>query len=273
MKKVRFRINFWFIFFILLPLMSHPLYASTFDQQIMEIQLIDNQLKVNIKNTDLQQALEKVSQLSGINIYLDKKLKRNITTSFSGLSIEEGLKRIVYPDSYVMFYSKDHGQVSKEGILELAVKEVRIFPSGQNPIASEYIKTNDTKNYLGTGKEKNLFRTQDTIHQYPIMRGYSGWASRERIIRPQNEQQEQYQKAKERYDQWKKDKYLTQQEEAIESMHTRGRTRANKLRDIAIRMNDPQKWAEYYQMQRSFDKRQGQENALNIEKTKKNVRK
>jgi hypothetical protein len=60
-----------------------------------------------------------------------------------------------------MFYSKGHDKGNKEVILELSIREGRIFSSGQQPIARTIKKVGETKSYLLTKEDKNLATIQD----------------------------------------------------------------------------------------------------------------
>ncbi len=90
-----------------------------------------------IEGQPLKQVMETVIKETGINVFIDQSLlDTRLSVSFKGLSVEEGLKKIVGPQSYIMVFSP-----GKDTAGNCPVKAIRIYPKGE-PDKARYVSLN-----------------------------------------------------------------------------------------------------------------------------------
>ena len=113
------------IFLLLLPFFS-----------IAEAEVIYNKkegrLSVNALNSPLTEILREVSKKTGVIIKMDSAIDNPVTVEFNDLTLEEGLKEIIMPYSYVMTFSEK----LKEGKREYSVKNLQVFKNGTSGVAA-----------------------------------------------------------------------------------------------------------------------------------------
>ncbi len=113
------------IFLMLLPFFS-----------IAEAEVIYNRnegrLSVNVVNSPLTEILREVSKKTGVIIKMDSAIDNPVTVEFNDLTLEEGLKEIIRPYSYVMTFREN----VREGKRDYSVKNLQLFKNGTSGVTA-----------------------------------------------------------------------------------------------------------------------------------------
>jgi hypothetical protein len=67
----------------------------------------DNRLTVSLKDVPLRAVLEKIAQEAGISIVLKGSAENRVSAEFSGIGIEEGIKRLTKGSSHAFIYARN----------------------------------------------------------------------------------------------------------------------------------------------------------------------
>jgi len=67
----------------------------------------DNRLSAYLTDVPLQEVMQNLSDTLGIDIELNADGDRPVSTRFNGLPLEKGLKRLLHPLNYILFYRKN----------------------------------------------------------------------------------------------------------------------------------------------------------------------
>ena len=92
----------------------------------------EESLSVNIVNSSLVKALRDISVKTGVAIEMELGIDRYITVEFNDLSLEEGLKEIIRPNSYAMTF-KEKVKRREKGLL---CKNLQVFKNGTSGFAT-----------------------------------------------------------------------------------------------------------------------------------------
>jgi len=83
-----------------------------------------DRINADLKQASLRMVLADLSKKAGIQVYIEKGLEGNVSTRFSNLSFEQGIKRILSGYSSSMIFAKAEG--------EIKLSEVKVFEKGHS---------------------------------------------------------------------------------------------------------------------------------------------
>lgn len=90
-----------------------------------------------VQGVPMQQVMEAVAGKTGIHVFIDPSLSAvPVSVGFHGLSVEEGLKKILGSQSYMMIFSSGRDEAGNH-----PVKAVKVCPKGKEDNA-QYVQLN-----------------------------------------------------------------------------------------------------------------------------------
>lgn len=100
------------------------------------ISIKGDRIDADLKQAPLRIVLADLSKKTGIQVHIEKGLEGNVSTMFSNLSLEEGLKRILSGYSSSMIFAKVEG--------EIKLSEIKVFEKGHSDNTALEILTAST---------------------------------------------------------------------------------------------------------------------------------
>jgi len=99
------------------------------DAADFSIEFDSEKLSVDISQVSLEETLGALSGKTGITVFLDRSLKtKQISAKFTGLPLDEGIKRLIAPYSSAIVYEKRSAAGKKD---TLHVSELKVFDRGK----------------------------------------------------------------------------------------------------------------------------------------------
>ena len=161
---MRITIHCSLISFIVLVCLSLPNPLNAFDTDIF---VQDGRLHARIDQKPLDEVLDRVNKETGILVFVDPSiLTSEVTAHFQGMSMEEGLKKIVGHQSYAMIFYPDQNSRG-----EYPVKAIRVYPKGK-PESHQYVMFTTSLNHdrevgepvlMGQEEIDNLMKINEQI--------------------------------------------------------------------------------------------------------------
>ena len=137
------------------------------------------QININIKSdkidADLSEAplrtiLSDLSNKTGIQVHIEKGLEGNISTRFSSLSLEEGIKRILSNYSSSMIFTK-----TKE---KIRLSEIKVFKKGHSDKTDfEILAASTEEKFVGQGSAITIQSTNGRLGRSQLAGSGSGIGS------------------------------------------------------------------------------------------------
>ena len=88
------------------------------------ISIKGDRINADLSQASLRAVLADLSNKTGIQVHIEKGLEGNVSTRFSNLSLEEGIKRILSGYSSSMIFAKVEGKVM--------ISEIKVFEKGHS---------------------------------------------------------------------------------------------------------------------------------------------
>ena len=124
-----------------------PMGVSWGDQAGISIK--GDRIDADLSQVPLRAVLADLSKKTGIQVYIEKGLDGNVSTRFSNLSLEEGLKRILSGYSSSMIFTKAKGKIR--------LSEVKVFKKGHSDnMDFEILAASTTEESVGRGSSGTI---------------------------------------------------------------------------------------------------------------------
>lgn len=113
------------------------------------ISIKGDRIDADLSRASLRTVLADLSNKTGIQVHIEKGLEGSVSTRFSGLSLEEGIKRILSGYSSSMIFTKAKGKIK--------LSEIKVFKKGHSDnMDFEILAASLTEKSVGQGSSGTI---------------------------------------------------------------------------------------------------------------------
>jgi len=141
------------VFVLFQAAMALSVYGSNGESREAIIQVKEGLLTVSVKEMPLIQVLNKLADQTGMGYEINYDADRPVTIAFSNIPLEQGIKRLLKPASYIIVYGQKEGVADPSSIRRILVyghsgksaglktrKGARLVVGKKKPIAGAAVK-------------------------------------------------------------------------------------------------------------------------------------